>query len=486
MGQTVSCEQPEDIPEERRRAVLGAAVSLPSIANKIQSGQIQNIVVMAGAGISVAAGIPDFRSPGTGLYSQLEEYNLPTPESIFSIDFFRENPAPFCKLAKELFPGKFKPTLTHAFLRLLQDKGKLYKCFTQNIDNLERLAGVRSELLVEAHGSFSGVHCINCKAEVELIKYKREVQADTVPRCRAVLPVHPPPEPPTQEQVDALAAAEVEAQEWVSRARQEFDFNEMLTSGLHQRKTLEALEGAKRAIAEFPEKQKAWANGPKQRVCNGLVKPDIVFFGESLPKTFAEARQGLDGQADLAIIMGTSLQVMPFAGLIADVSALCPRLLINRDAVGVLGKNEMLDDAGFRFEEPDNYRDVFVAANCDDGVTQLCRLLGWEDDLKQVYSGFENIDAIEALSGGKKPSIPAKSIKQTPVSNASLSSHSAGHPSRRALPKAFETAPVAKKGKKANPNMHMDEETKRGTEHTAGLASRPKKLPIAGRRNPRG
>ena len=48
-----------------------------------------NIIVMAGAGISTSAGIPDFRSPGTGLYSQLEKYDLPYPEAVFHLDFFR-------------------------------------------------------------------------------------------------------------------------------------------------------------------------------------------------------------------------------------------------------------------------------------------------------------------------------------------------------------------------------------------------------------
>jgi len=48
-----------------------------------------NVIIMAGAGISTSAGIPDFRSPGTGLYSQLEKYNLPYPEAVFHLDFFR-------------------------------------------------------------------------------------------------------------------------------------------------------------------------------------------------------------------------------------------------------------------------------------------------------------------------------------------------------------------------------------------------------------
>jgi NAD-dependent SIR2 family protein deacetylase len=89
------------------------------------------------AGISVSAGIPDFRSPGTGLYDNLAKYNLPEPTAVFDINYFRENPAPFYQLAKELFPGQYKPTPTHLFIRLLHDKGLLRRCFTQNIDSLE-------------------------------------------------------------------------------------------------------------------------------------------------------------------------------------------------------------------------------------------------------------------------------------------------------------------------------------------------------------
>lgn len=49
----------------------------------------KRIVVMAGAGISTAAGIPDFRTPGTGLYDNLQKYNLPYPEAIFDISYFK-------------------------------------------------------------------------------------------------------------------------------------------------------------------------------------------------------------------------------------------------------------------------------------------------------------------------------------------------------------------------------------------------------------
>ena len=94
MGQleSVYIEGIDDIDND---SILHGDLSLERIAKVIKSGEVQNIVVMSGAGISVAAGIPDFRSPGTGLYYNLGRYNLPTPESMFDIDFFRQSPEAF-------------------------------------------------------------------------------------------------------------------------------------------------------------------------------------------------------------------------------------------------------------------------------------------------------------------------------------------------------------------------------------------------------
>jgi len=110
------------LTEEQRFAVLNGDVSVKGIANKIKSGSCKKIIVMSGAGISVSAGVPDFRSPVTGLYSNLQKYNLPEPQAIFDIGFFRKRPEPFFMLAKELYPGNFKPTLAHYFVRLLAQK----------------------------------------------------------------------------------------------------------------------------------------------------------------------------------------------------------------------------------------------------------------------------------------------------------------------------------------------------------------------------
>ncbi|KAG6823915.1 NAD-dependent protein deacetylase sirtuin-2, partial [Arthromyces matolae] len=91
--------------------------------------------------VSTSAGIPDFRSPNTGLYSNLARLNLPHPEAVFEINFFRRNPVPFYTLAAELYPGSFRPTPTHSFIKLLESHNLLHMCFTQNIDTLERRAG---------------------------------------------------------------------------------------------------------------------------------------------------------------------------------------------------------------------------------------------------------------------------------------------------------------------------------------------------------
>ena len=77
--------------------------------------------------VSVASGIPDFRTPGTGLYDNLHKYDLPYPEAIFELTFLVRNPKPFFVLAKELFPGTFKPTPCHYFVSFLEKKGLLLR-----------------------------------------------------------------------------------------------------------------------------------------------------------------------------------------------------------------------------------------------------------------------------------------------------------------------------------------------------------------------
>lgn len=78
------------------------------------------------------------RSPGSGVYSTLQHWDVPYPEAIFELSFFLDNPRPFFAWAKDMYPGNFRPNVIHYFLRLLHDRGLLRRLYTQNIDGLER------------------------------------------------------------------------------------------------------------------------------------------------------------------------------------------------------------------------------------------------------------------------------------------------------------------------------------------------------------
>ena len=112
----------------RRRRV--SSFDLRGVAGYIVKNDCRDIVVMCGAGISVSAGIPDFRTPGTGLYDNLQKYDLPSPQSIFELSYFRERPDAFYRLCAELWPDNYAPTPTHHFITELHARGRLRRCFT--------------------------------------------------------------------------------------------------------------------------------------------------------------------------------------------------------------------------------------------------------------------------------------------------------------------------------------------------------------------
>ncbi len=138
---------------------------------------------------------------------------------------------------------------------------------------------------------------------------------------------------------------------------------------------------------------------PKCETCAGVIKPDVVLFGESLPKQFW--RHLVDfPKCDLLIIMGTSLVVQPFAGLAGKVDYSVPRLLINKDPVGdpnmfggfitsILGLNP---DFASKANEK---RDVFYQGDCDQGCSELAQLMGWEEDLEKLISEGERSNELK-------------------------------------------------------------------------------------------
>mgnify|MGYP002633043130 CR=1 FL=1 len=96
--------------------------SYEKLVDGLKNNKFKRILVMTGAGISVSAGIPDFRTPGSGLYDNLQEYNLPYPEAIFTLDYFLKKPEPFYKFMMHFDIEKYNATPTHYFVKMLHDK----------------------------------------------------------------------------------------------------------------------------------------------------------------------------------------------------------------------------------------------------------------------------------------------------------------------------------------------------------------------------
>ena len=104
-------------------------------------------------------------------------------QDMFDIEVFRNDPRIFYSFARQILPSATAFSPTHAFLKLLQDKNKLLRVYTQNIDNLERLAGIREDKLVQCHGSFATASCMRCKLQVSGDEIREDVLNGLVPKC---------------------------------------------------------------------------------------------------------------------------------------------------------------------------------------------------------------------------------------------------------------------------------------------------------------
>jgi NAD-dependent deacetylase len=199
-------------------------------------------IALTGAGSSTPSGIPDFRSPGTGLWEHAD------PMEVASIYAFRRNPEAFYAWMRPMVATLLtaEPNLGHLALAELEANGWLKAVITQNIDDLHQRAGSREVL--ELHGHLREATCI---------------------RCYQVLP--------TEELLDDfLASGEV----------------------------------------------------PRCPACDGVMKPNVVLFGEQLPVMVVNAAMEHVRQADVMLIAGSSLEVVPASWLPLRVHEHGGRLIV--------------------------------------------------------------------------------------------------------------------------------------------------------------
>jgi NAD-dependent deacetylase len=146
-----------------------------------------SVVALTGAGISVPSGIPDFRSPGTGLWTGVN------PMEVAHIDVFRRDPERFWHFYGDRFQTleDKEPNGAHRALARLDHAGLVSAVITQNIDRLHAKAGSRE--LVEVHGSIEHSSCQRCRAEYPLAEVRSRQASDEagIPRCDCGQPLKP-------------------------------------------------------------------------------------------------------------------------------------------------------------------------------------------------------------------------------------------------------------------------------------------------------
>jgi NAD-dependent deacetylase len=191
--------------------------------------QSNYITAFTGAGISTASGIPDFRSPNSGLWEKSD------PEKVASIYGFRHNPQAFYDWVRPLAEKTMQaqPNPAHLALYELETLGKLKAVITQNIDMLHTKAG--NSAVYELHGHMRQATCIHCFREYECDKlFEKFLKDGQVPRCG---------------------------------------------------------------------------------VCDGVIKPNVILFGEQLPYEPLQNSKKAARETDLMLVVGSSLEVQPACDL---------------------------------------------------------------------------------------------------------------------------------------------------------------------------
>jgi NAD-dependent protein deacetylase/lipoamidase len=154
-------------------AISGQAARLAGLLR-----DAERAVVLTGAGISVPSGIPDFRTPRTGLWEKVD------PMEVAHIDAWRRDPDRFWEFYSERFASlrDKQPNPAHLALAELERRGLIRAVITQNIDRLHRVAG--TQRLIEVHGSIEHSVCLDCGGKVPLERVIDQLSAhDGAPEC---------------------------------------------------------------------------------------------------------------------------------------------------------------------------------------------------------------------------------------------------------------------------------------------------------------
>jgi NAD-dependent deacetylase len=194
------------MPFDQKQAPSHAAVE--QLAELIRESECT--VALSGAGISVPSGIPDFRTPGKGIWEKVD------PMSVATIDAFHRDTRRFWDFYRPRFHALSdkRPNPAHEALAELERGGMLDAVITQNIDLLHRKAG--SERVIEVHGSIATASCTSCDASFELERVESLFDDEGIATCTCCAGKVKPDVVLFGELLPADAMEQ--AQEWCTRA----------------------------------------------------------------------------------------------------------------------------------------------------------------------------------------------------------------------------------------------------------------------------
>jgi NAD-dependent SIR2 family protein deacetylase len=217
----------------------------------------RRIVVLAGAGCSTESGIPDYRGPDSKPRSRAPiQYLEFTRDERARIRYWTRSAVGWPRIANAA------PNRSHHALARLERAGLLAGVITQNVDGLHFKAG--SERVVELHGSLSQVCCLSCRA-----RFSRDAYQERLLGANPEWALH----------LNAILARQAE------------------------------VEAAPDGDAALPDHLADDFRVPPCVACDGICKPDVVFFGENVPPDRVAHAWQLFESAGVLLVIGSSLTV---------------------------------------------------------------------------------------------------------------------------------------------------------------------------------
>ena len=246
----------------------------------------RRLFVLTGAGCSTGSGIPDYRDEqGAWKRTPPVTYQAFVGDRITRRRYWARSLVGWPRIAQA------QPNAAHRALAALEAQGRCSKLLTQNVDGLHQAAGSRA--VIDLHGRLDAVVCLGCGASSS--------RADVQRRLAEANPA------------------------W---------------AGL-------AAGAAPDGDADLEDRDFATFQVPACDACGGMLKPDVVFFGENVPRTRVDAAMARLAQADGMLVVGSSLMV--YSGLRfvhAAVRAQIPVAAVN------LGRTRADDLLRFRMAAP--------------------------------------------------------------------------------------------------------------------------------------